>query len=187
MVTIKRTLILVPFLFVSFAVHAGQVPPLPFDVQGPWLLEASASLSMPEGLVCDFEGAAEIFQDGTVISGDADLTLVAGPDGCPLEMSAQLTGIAADGVINMGVLMGGNLGEADFQGAAGNLAGTLQGSFQTTSGPFAGSDGSWFARRQESVLAIPTLNDWGLALMAVLVFVAGSLFMLRRRRLDAGS
>ncbi|MCB1036285.1 MAG: IPTL-CTERM sorting domain-containing protein [Acidobacteria bacterium] len=186
MATTKRILTLVPFLFVSFAVYAGEVPPLPFDVHGPWLLEASASLPTAEGVFCDFEGTAQILQDGTVINGDANLMLVNGPDGCPMEMSAQLSGIAADGAINMGVLMGGNLGEADFQGSAGDVVGTLQGSFQAINGPFGGSNGSWLARRQESVVAIPTLSDWGLVLMAVLLFLAGSLFMLRRRRLDAG-
>ena len=78
-----------------------------------------------------------------------------------------------------GALMGGPLGEADFSGElTPNPGGS--GTFDVTSGPFAGSTGSWTAERLLASIEIPTLTPLALTVLLLLIVVAG--YALLRRR-----
>lgn len=159
------------------------------DVAGIWDLHTETPVpgSQGEGEVppiCEFDGTAQVSQDGTALSGSAALALTDGPVDCPMELSATLTGQVAGDQVEMGVLMGGNLGTAFFSTSGSNAQeGTdgLAGVVSVETGPFAGIDGFWSAVRRDTALAIPTLGPLGLALMVGLLVVAAT-FLLRRRQ-----
>lgn len=158
------------------ASSTAQVP----DYSGTWSLSTVAELP-DDGGTCVFEGTAQVTQDGTELSGTATLMLVDGPAACPPMMMADLSGAVGEGdCVTLGLLLGGQLGEATFSGCPGNLPDTLDGQFQVTSGPFAGTGGSWSAVLGPSVLAIPTLSALGLAALVVVLMLTGAWLMRRR-------
>jgi hypothetical protein len=163
-----------------------------FDLSGDWELEVDAFFGLVDGLPdCEFAGAASITQDDGDLGGTADLTLVAGDPECPAEMSADVDGTFDGVAIEMGLLMGGQLGTAQWSGGivvAGSEGGQdgeilgLLGDFLTDSGPFAGTGGTWIAQRGAGppVIVIPTLTTLGLIALVALLLAAAAL-MLRRR------
>lgn len=144
------------------------------DYSGAWDLSATSVLP-DEGGTCSFEGSVQISQSPNGVSGVASLSLVAGPDSCPMELMADLTGRVGEGdCIVDGVLLGGQLGDATFGGCPGDQPGSLQGSMQVTAGPFAGTTSIWTGARQTQQAAIPTLSAAGLALFIGLLLAAGA-------------
>lgn len=181
-------------ILLTAAVVSAQV----IDLSGEWDLQASAFLAQQpeEGLPdCEFSGNATITQDGADLGGTADLALVSGDPECPTEMSADLDGTINGTEIEMGVLMGGNLGTAEWTGAVvvgaaeGAGVGDLAGGFLAGTGPFAGSTGSWTAQRVggPSVLAIPTLTTLGIVALVALLLAAAALILRRRPEPDSPS
>lgn len=157
---------------------AAQVP----DLSGTWQLDTTAELPN-DGGTCIFQGQAQVTQDGTDLGGTATLTLVGGPAACPPVMMADLGGeVSGDGCIEVGLLLGGNLGEASFTGCPGEAEDSLEGSYEVTSGPFAGTVGNWIAVVGRNVLAIPTLSAVGVAALVVLLMLSGA-WIARRRTL----
>lgn len=158
---------------------AGVTP----DLSGPWRLQADGLLPVGEGgQACDFQGSAQVSQDGSALGGDANLTLVSGPAECPAELTAQLTGTVTGGSIEMGVLMGGQQGTAQFTGTMGQDEDSFAGPYQVDTGPFVGTTGQWLAiRGTVSNIAIPTLTAAGLAVL-VLLLLGGGMIVLRRQR-----
>jgi hypothetical protein len=126
-----------------------------------------------------FEGMATVMQDGMDLGGTATLMLVDGPAACPMEMMAALSGqVDGNGCLTLGLLLGGQLGEAAFTGCPGNAPDNLGGRFAVETGPFAGTAGTWSAvRRLPSVLEIPTVSALGLTGFVVLLLVAGALLL----------
>lgn len=170
---------------------AGPVSAQGLDLSGDWDLTASAFFGQqPEGSPgpdCQFSGSATIVQDGSDLGGTAELTLITGATECPAEMSAEVDGTVSGNQVEMGLLMGGNLGTAQWTGSSsppsdGELS--LNGGFLVETGPFAGTTGNWSGQLvgepAPSVLEIPTLTTLGVvALVALLLAAAG--WMLRRR------
>lgn len=170
-------LLALPVLLVATPAAAQAPPP---DYSGTWSLSTTAELP-DDGGTCIFEGTAQVTQDGTDLAGTANLSLINGPPDCPPAMMADLDGeVEDDGCIELGLLLGGNFGEASFTGCPGEAADTLVGSFQVTSGPFEGGGGTWTAVIGASVLAIPTLSALGLAALVVLLMLTGA-WIARRR------
>jgi hypothetical protein len=96
-------------------------------------------------------------------------------------MMATLSGTAGVGGVELGVLLGGDLGEAYFSGARDPKSGALMGDSEVETGPFGGSDGTWMAvLARQSVLEIPTLTALGLAALITLLLASGA-WILRRR------
>jgi hypothetical protein len=89
----------------------------------------------------------------------------------------------------MGAVMGGGtLGQATFTGtgAAGPTGGapasTVTGTFSVTSGPFTGTTGTFTAARAAPA-GVPTLGGMGLALLALLLLLAATGLLWRRKAL----
>lgn len=170
-------LITLPALLAATPAAAQAPPP---EYSGTWSLSTTAELP-DDGGTCIFEGTAQVTQDGTDLGGTANLSLINGPPDCPPAMMADLDGeVGDDGCIELGLLLGGNFGEASFTGCPGEAVDTLVGSFQVTSGPFEGGGGTWTAVMGASVLAIPTLSALGLAALVVLLMLSGA-WIARRR------
>lgn len=188
----NRLVLILAFASLLFAVPALRAQ-VPVDVSGTWDLQTDVFVAQPEGQAeglpdCQYEGSAEIGQDGSSISGSSDLSLVSGDPPCPAEMSADLTGTVAGSSIEMGMLMGGNLGSAQFTGTVVESAdgGNTGGGFFVDSGPFSGSDGTWTAQRGAApVLAIPTLTTIGLVVLVALLLGAAALLLRRRGAVEA--
>jgi hypothetical protein len=178
----------------------GQVAPP--DLSGMWTLEANVTTEGEE-LPCVYRGSVDLAQDGSTVNGPANLALVSGPMSCPAELTGVLTGTAAYGQFNepivSGSIDGGSpSGVADFNGSfsepvvgiarggmllmamAMQAPSTGNGSVNVTSGPFAGTGGSWTAT---SAGAVPTLAPLGLTILVALLLAAG-FFVLRRQQLD---
>lgn len=155
---------------------SAQVPPP--DYSGNWALSSSAILPN-DGGTCMFEGMATIMQNGTDLVGNATLMLVDGPAACPMEMMADLSGqVGAGGCVELGLLLGGQLGEAAFTGCPENGPDSLGGRVSVESGPFVGTVGDWSALRvRPSVLEIPTLSALGLTGFVMILLVAGALLL----------
>lgn len=171
------------------AVASAQAPGVgPADVSGEWELQSSAFLGQVEGLPdCEFSGSTVITQDGGDLGGTANLTLDNGAPECPAEMSADVDGTVTGNTIEMGLLMGGQLGTALWSGTVnpqgGEGEGGTGGPFTVDSGPFAGTTGTWSAMRPvggPSVLEIPTLTTIGIVVLVALLLGAAAM-MLRRR------
>jgi len=170
------------------------------DYSGTWNLETQTFLPDSND-PCVYSGTAEITQNGDVLVGTASLTLTSGPGACPSEMTAEVNGRVEGGDIQMGLLLGGQLGEATFY-TQGVLASSVQsvtnagekvmngdmsleGGFDVTAGQFTGQTGSWSAIMAAMMIderPIPTLAFYGL-LALVLVFVTVGGISLRRRQL----
>lgn len=182
-------------LALPIAVAEGQAA-IP-DVSGAWTLDLSASLPDDE-VPCVFTGSAVITQSGDQVTGPADLTLASGPAACPGEMTGTLTGTVFLGQLGEPTVNGvieGALGEAAVEGtfttamvaAAGLLAAALPmqeptsggGSMSVTTGPFAGTGGTWSAA---AAAPVPTLAPLALTALVLLLLAAG-FFVLRRQEL----
>lgn len=169
-------LLAIPLLLIAVPSH-GQVV---VDYSGTWLLSTTAMLPN-DGGTCMYEGHAQVTQDGSDLGGTASLMLVNGPAACPPEMMASLSGqVGEQGCVTLGLLLGGQLGEASFSGCPGDARNSLVGSFEVTSGPFEGGGGQWLAALDRSVLAIPTLSALGLAALVVLLMLVGA-WIVRQR------
>lgn len=151
--------------------------PVP-DYSGNWMLNTTVILPN-DGGTCVFEGMANVIQDGMGLGGTATLMLVNGPAACPMEMMASLSGqVDGNGCLTLGLLLGGQLGEATFTGCPGDAPDSLAGRFSVEMGPFAGATGSWSAvRAAPSVLEIPTVSALGLTGFVMLLLVAGALLL----------
>lgn len=179
-VSLTAALLLVSFVAAAPAATA-QMEQLP-DLTGTWNMDLEAFLG-DANEPCVFEGVADIVDDGGTLSGQVDLVLVSGPDNCPPEMMADLsggkqTGEAVDSVLVSGMLDGGDMfGTATFSGSISTNPGG-QGTFTPTpEGPFAGGSGSWMVQLQQSVLEIPTVSAVGLLLLTVMILAAGTLVL----------
>jgi len=161
------------------------------DVSGAWTLEVTGLLP-DQNVACTFQGTAQVVQNGDTISGTAQLTLVSGPEGCPAEMLAEISG-SWDGETLFGTLEGGDLGTASFTGSVGapKAAGVatrasvpaVQGTYDVTLGGFQGTMGTWAAAIMVGAqISIPTLGAWALLLLATLLLGTG-VWVLRRRHL----
>jgi len=157
--------------------------PMP-DYSGRWDMSTTADLPN-DGGTCVFEGLATVMQNGTDLTGTVLLTLVDGPAACPMEMMADLMGqVGTSGCVELGVLLGGQLGQASFLGCPGDAMDSLMGSFDVSEGPFLGAMGGWGAvLAPQSVIEIPALSVFGLAALAVLLLVTGALLLRRRHTL----
>jgi len=172
------------------------------DHTGTWNLTTVTYLPN-EDLPCDYAGQAVITQVGTTITGTAELTLTSGPATCPSEMSAKVTGVATDSGVELGLLLGGSLGEATFcsnsdklcalpsgqpskAAQAGNDtieadAMSLAGPFSVTEGTYAGQTGNWSAIMVEafSSLPVPTLAFYGALVFILMLLLIGGLSLRR--------
>ena len=158
----------------------------PVDVSGFWQLQTSVSFGEAEGPAdCEYQGSAEITQDGSDLGGTSSLQLESGSGFCPGAMTADVDGEITGNTIEMGMLIGGGqFGTAQWTGTVASLAeggGVTGGDFVVDSGPFSGASGSWSAQRGEPpALAIPTLSTVG-AVVLVAVLLAAAALLLRRR------
>jgi len=176
---------LVPALLAAPAA-LGQAPPP--DVSGSWDLATSVFLGQLEGSDglpdCEYQGSAQVTQDGSDLGGTSNLLLETGGGECPAEMSADIDGQIVGNVIQMGMLMGGQLGTAQWGGTVDFAAegdGGTGGDFTVDSGPFTGSSGTWSAVRGEpSALVIPTLTTVGVVVLVALLLGAAALLLRRR-------
>jgi hypothetical protein len=170
------------------------------DVTGSWAVTMQATPPLraeAPAAPCVFQGQAGDTQTGSTFSGNLSVGLQSGPAGCPSSMSAPLNGNVTGNMLTMGVVMGGGaLGQASFTGtitpapagtrSAGrpaapvNPGSTITGTFSVTSGPFAGTAGTWSATKQAAAPGIPALGARGLATLALLL-VAAAVWLLRRR------
>lgn len=166
------------------------------DLTGTWNMDAEVNLPVDQpalqgeaaskGVVqepdCIYQGRAQITDDGGQLSGQVDLVLVEGLEGCPMEMMATLsggtqTGEAVGSVLVSGTLDGGEaFGMASFTGSISTNPGG-SGTLSVSSGPFAGGSGGWMVQLQQSVLEIPTVSAVGLLLLTVLILSAGTLVL----------
>ena len=165
------------------AVPVGAQQP---DLTGLWRLTTTVQLETVEGqLPCVFEGSTKIVQNGTELTGLADLQLLSGPDACPAEMNGDLSGFVETGGNGIGTFVAGNisgpLGLAFFQGQL-SSANEAAGSMAVEQGDFAGQGGTWSAGLLGS-LDIPTLTPLGLTVLILGLLAVGAL-LLRRARLN---
>lgn len=150
----------------------------PGDLSGSWAMDTSANL--PDDLSqCVFEGSCEMDQDGSSLTGRVFLRLVSGPSDCPPLMGADLAGSVQGDEVVMGAVMDAGFGEASFTGARTD---SFAGEFAVTSGPFAGTTGTWAAERQ-ALSEIPALGGAGLAVLALTLLASAVVFLRRRRGL----
>jgi len=194
----RQFMVLIVLVFIGSTVTSSAWAQV--DYSGTWNLETQTLL--PDSIdPCLYSGTAEIIQAGNDLSGTASLTLTSGPGACPSEMTAAVSGVVRNGNIELGLLLGGQLGEATFysQGAAPavvqsdagvrktvkNGGMTLDGAFDVTEGPYAGQTGAWSAIMAAMMIderPIPTLAFYGLLLLVAVLVAAGGL-SLRRRHL----
>lgn len=153
-------------------------------VSGPWTLQAEITLPQGAGegqTPCTFTGGAEVDQDNEgAFTGTASLNLDSGPAECPQQVSADVSG-TVDGTSINGMLSGGNLGDAFFDGSVVAEALTLNGTIGVETGPFGGAGGTWSGLLGGSAQAIPTLDAVGLVLLALLLVGLGWMVLARRR------
>ncbi|MDP9122031.1 MAG: hypothetical protein M3O15_11825 [Acidobacteriota bacterium] len=107
------------------------------DWSGDWALQFQTGS-------CAFNGTATVNQDGSAVSGNISVRLTTGPSFCPPSMSASMRGSVQGTDINMGAVVGGQLGTASFLGTASDPT-TLGGTLSVVSGPFNGMSGTWGA------------------------------------------
>ena len=172
--TLSVLLLMVP-IFASPAL--GQI-----DLEGTWDLQASGVIP-PEAEPCVFEGSGEMTQSGDQLAGQATLLLVSGPAVCPAEMAGNIMG-QVEGSSLFGMLDGGEqFGGLNFDGTVSNDGSSIEGTYDVKpEGPFSNvTDGTWSAavQQQVSVLEIPTVGAWGLALLTALLALT-SLLVLRQ-------
>ena len=158
------------------------------DLSGGWDLSMQMNLAgsgdAGDGIVCVYSGTTDVVQDGSSLSGDASYVLEQGGDGCPSELLGSYTGVITTSGIEMGAIMGGNLGTATFTGFFFLPFGTdglgVVGDVSVTSGPFAGSSGSWGASRGLPPINVPTLGTSVLPILALTILTLGVVALRRR-------
>jgi hypothetical protein len=158
------------------------------DVTGSWSVQMQTMISIGGGPLpstCAFQGTATVSQTGSSFTGALDVTQSSGPGSCPSAMSGIVSGDVTGNQLSMGAVMGGaRFGMGTFTGtvtpaAAVGPGSTITGAFSATSGPFAGTGGTWSAVKLAPIAAVPALGAWGLALLALLLF-GSALWLLRR-------
>lgn len=166
------------------------------DYSGTWNLSTQTQLP-DSNEPCIFEGTALITQNGTELTGTASLTLTSGPGACPSDMTAEVVGSVQRDIVVLGLLLGGQLGEAQFtsqvapaimQSADSDTSKvkaegmSLAGTFDVTVGPYSGQSGSWAAMIAAKMddFPIPTLAFYGGLVLILLLVVMGA-FRIRRR------
>jgi len=183
------SLLLLPLLLLPAPAARAQS----LDVSGSWSIQMRIVSNAHSAAVvtgCDFQGTANVVQNGSQFTGDASVDLTAGGITCPPSMSANLSGDVTGNTVSMGMAMGGGaFGTGTFTGtvltAAARGAGTnMGGSFTVTGGPFAGTGGTWSATQQAPVAAVPALGTKGLAALALLLLATALWFLLRRSALQ---
>ncbi len=180
----RRKLLASLFMLPAFVLGLSALGLIPnISVAGDWQIEAT--FEVPDVGTCDYSGTAQVTQDGTAFSGVAQLFLNDGGEICPAEMSADLTGTVVGDSLEMGVLMGGELGTATFTASLLKAAGPLQGTTMVNTGLFTGATSLWVATPAPAVLTIPVLGPWGTATLVGLLFLSG-VFLLMRQRLILG-
>ena len=169
-------LLMLPALLLALSA-TGLVPAL--SVSGGWIL--TATMELPDVGSCDYEGAAQISQDGASFNGTAELALVDGSESCPATLSGDISGTISGDTIEIGLITDGEDGSATFTGSLVLKAtGPLQGSATVNAGPFNGTTSTWAATPLSAVTAIPVLGTWGTITLASLLFLGG-IFLLWRR------
>lgn len=191
MKTFKALWIAASFLLLVVAPLAAQGG---LDLPGRWQLTVGFTLvqEMPaERAVkqvegdCEYQGTADVTQDGNSFSGSATLDLVQGVAECPQEMMAEITGQISQEVPGQisGQLSSPDFGQADFTGAIAKASGTLSGVAVVTSTPMPalqGAVGNWIGIGLRQTVAIPTLSALGLTLLVLLLLAAGALALRKR-------
>ncbi len=166
------------------------------DIGGTWQITATVYM-VEASEPCVYQGDVPLTQDGDTWNGPADLLLLSGPDGCPGELTGDLTGMLSPsevvGVTNItGTINGADpTGAATFSGSIGNPLPAMAkapaersglatkvfqgaGGLDVTQGDFNGSTGSWNASRLQRLLEIPELTPLGLTLLVLLLLGAGA-------------
>lgn len=179
-------------LVVSGVPVLGQTP----DFLGTWDMSMQVLLGQ-QNESCTYSGTVQVSsQIGNAIEGTAVLDLVEGPDGCPSMMTADLTGVWGDNMLN-GTLDGGEAyGTASFQGSLGmplsttseppnkaTQGTTYSGPFSVSEGPYTSSSaGTWSAvARGATALAIPSVGPVGVTALILLLLVGGAWLLMQRR------
>lgn len=146
---------------------------------GNWTL--NTTFSLPQDGTCVFSGDADVAQQGTSLTGTANLSLVEGGDGCPPSMSANFSALVGPaGELLSGLMFSEEFGSSSFEGSLSRAPGA-SGTTTVTQGPYAGTTGTWSAQLGGiPVVAVPTLGVLGLASLIVLLIGSG-LLLLRRR------
>jgi len=167
---------------------AGQV-----DFSGTWRLSieatqppipAATAIAPKLPVPCVYSGTVLLTQSGDQVSGPAELFLVSGVASCPAEMSGALTGVISSdmmgGFVIEGMIDGSSpSGVTSFSGSISPNPGG-SGSFVVTQGDFTDVSGTWSAILQLSVLQIPNLGPFGLALLTLLLLGAGAWILSRQ-------
>lgn len=171
------------------------------DLTGTWNLELEAFPTtvipeaaarqagpalQPKGIEvdpCVYSGTVVASQSGGDWTGPAELSLLSGPPVCPAEMFGDLTGTLSEdgGVIFItGFIDGGDpSGNAIFDGTISPNPGG-SGTMAVNQGSFDGTDGTWLAELQQSVLEIPELTPVGMAVLTLLLLAAGAWLLSRQ-------
>jgi hypothetical protein len=147
------------------------------DLSGVWGMDTTAQMAEADG-ACVFEGICTMDQDGNELTGRVELELLSGPPECPPVMGADLAGGVQGNEVVMGAVMDAGFGEASFTG---ERTSSFAGGFTVTSGPFAGTTGTWLAERQ-SVTEVPAADARGLVLLALALAASAAFLLVRRRR-----
>lgn len=182
MKTLKAPLIAAGCLLLATAPLAAQGG---LDLPGRWQLTVSITLGQEAVTLCEYQGIADVTQDGNSFSGNGSLNLVEGGPDCPQEMMAEITGqISAEvpGQIS-GQLSSPDFGLADFTGSIAKASGTLAGTAVMTSTPMPllqGAVGNWIGVGLRQTVEIPTLSALGLTLLVLLLLAAGALALRKR-------
>jgi hypothetical protein len=177
------------FLLGLFAVLAPAVAQA--SVQGNWTLDMTGTV-VDQPSPCVFHGTANLSPvtppSEFAFSGPCHLDLVSGPEVCPSSLDGQLSAnvtASENGLEVSGAIDGGEaLGFSTFSGLVVGDP-TASGTFSTTSGPFAGFNGTWTGTLGGIVVAVPTLQTAGLVLLAALLALASALILRRRARAPA--
>jgi hypothetical protein len=166
-------------LFVAAALLFGAGTALAqTDLTGTWRLQSSVQLP-DDGGTCAYSGQTSITQSGATVSGFAELFLVSGPEACPAEMSADLSGNleTGEGPTFVDGTLTGPLGQTQFTGELSPNPGG-GGTFDVRQGAFVGSAGTWAAQLLGAT--IPSLTPVGLTLFTLLLLASGTWFLSRQ-------
>jgi hypothetical protein len=186
-VIVRTTRFTVVVLLVVLGVALPAATQTTINLSGTWTLGSSFTLpELQKQLApCVFNGAAVIQQDGSEIFGRVIQTLVSGPEECPAEMLADLSGSynpVSKQVSLQGSMDGGTqFGMASFGGEISPEQGG-GGESAVEQGPFAGASGTWTAVLTQQGEGIPVATPVGLTLLVLVLLAVGSA-LLRQQRL----
>jgi len=136
------------------------------DVNGVYQVTVIQSSATDPPDNCKYTGVATLNQNGTTLTGMANLTLVSGVC-APATLAGAVTGTVIGNAITLGIF-----GGFDFIGTVSNNGAVLSGTWDTGD---PDAVGTWLATLGAPA---PTLSFWGLAGLAILLGSAG----LRRLR-----